>query len=105
MSRKASGKYAYGFCDRTAWRYPKADLVNEYVQGKKTGLKVGRDVRDGDQPQNWLGKLKKDLPDPQALRDPRPDLSQAESRRMFSWDPVGTGNTKMAAGTTSVTIQ
>jgi hypothetical protein len=86
-------------------RYPLKDLVSEYVQGRNTGLRVGRDMRDVDHPQNWLGKLKIGLPDPQILRDPRPDLSQDESRRMSSWDPVGVGNTKITSGTSSVTVQ
>jgi hypothetical protein len=88
MTKKAQGKYAYGFCDRTGFRYPLHDLVEEYVQGRPTGLRVGKDMVDPDHPQNWLGRLG-DYADPQGLEDPRPDLSQFESRQVFSFDPVG----------------
>ena len=67
----ARGKYAFGFCDRTGFRYPLDQLVYEYKNGTKTGLRVGRDVADQDHPQNFLGRVK--VFDPQALRDPRPD--------------------------------
>ena len=49
-------KYAYGFCDRTGFRYPLNELVDEFRNGVKTGLRVGRDVADGDHPQNFLGR-------------------------------------------------
>ena len=67
----ARGKYAFGFCDRTGFRYPLDQLVYEYKNGVKTGLRVGRDVADQDHPQHFLGRFK--VFDPQALRDPRPD--------------------------------
>ena len=47
-------------------------LVYEYKNGVKTGLRVGKDVADQDHPQNFLGRVK--VFDPQALKDPRPDL-------------------------------
>jgi len=102
MARKVLGKYAYGYCDRTGFRYPLHDLIEEFVQGKPTGLRVGRDVHDGDHPQNWLGVI--DIQeDPQALVNPRIDLSQAESRRMFSFNPVGVGNMAMTGSVGTVT--
>jgi len=52
--RSASNRYAFGFCDRTGFRYPLNDLVDEYKNGVKTGLRVGRDVADDDHPQNFL---------------------------------------------------
>ena len=67
----ARGKHAFGFCDRTGFRYPLADLVYEYRNGKRTGMRVGKDVLDKDHPQNFIGKFKHN--DPQSLRDPRPD--------------------------------
>ena len=68
---KATGKYAFGICDRTGCRYPINDLVYEFDNGKRTGLRVGRDVADRDHPQNFIGRIKTD--DPQSLRDARPD--------------------------------
>jgi len=83
----AAGKHAYGFCDRTGFRYPLTDLVDEYKNGRKTGLRVGRDVADEDHPQNFLGRVI--IRDPQALKDPMPDPSLDESRKLFGWGPVG----------------
>jgi hypothetical protein len=83
----AKGSKAFGFCDRTGFRYPLRDLVYEYQNGQRTGFRVGRDVRDPDQPQNFLGKVK--INDPQSLYDPRPDTSQAEANAIWGWSPVG----------------
>ena len=91
MARFANGKYAFGFCDRTGFRYKVKDLVPQVRAGRMTGLMVGKDMLDEEQPQNFLGRLG-DYGDPQALRDPRPDISQDASRRLFAFDPVGNGN-------------
>ena len=91
MARFANGKYAFGFCDRTGFRYKVKDLVPQVRAGRMTGLMVGKDMLDEDQPQNFLGRLG-DYGDPQALRDPRPDIAQDASRRLFAFDPVGNGN-------------
>ena len=80
----AKGKYAFGFCDRTGFRYPLKDLVPEYNNGVKTGFLVGRDVVDPDQPQNFLGRVK--INDPQSLR---PDTSLLASRAIVGFNPVG----------------
>jgi len=97
MSSYASGKNAFGFCDRTGFRYPLKDLVPQIENGKPNGLLVGRDVVDQDQPQLQLGRVR--TLDPQALRDPRPDTGQAESRRMYAFDPIGGGNTALGGRT------
>ena len=86
----AAGKYAFGYCDRTGFRYPIKDLVPQIVNQKPTGLRVGKDVVDPDQPQNFLGRLG-DYADPEALRNARPDIAQDTSRRLFAFDPVGNG--------------
>lgn len=67
----ARGKYAFGFCDKTGFRYNLNELVDEVKNGVKTGLKVGRDVSDPDHPQNFLGRLR--IHDPQSLANARPD--------------------------------
>jgi len=90
MARLANGKYAFGFCDRTGFRYKIKDLVPQIKAGRMTGLMVGKDMLDEDQPQNFLGRLGS-YADPQALRDARPDLSQDDSRKMFAFNPVGSG--------------
>ena len=97
MSSYAVGKKAFGFCDRTGFRYPLKDLVPQIENGKPNGLLVGRDVVDQDQPQLQLGRVR--TLDPQALRDPRPDTGQAESRRMYAFDPIGGGNTALGGRT------
>jgi len=79
-------KYAYGFCDRTGFRYPLNELVDEFKNGVRTGLRVGRDVADGDHPQNALGRVR--VFDPQSLDHARPDRSLAESRQLFGFSPV-----------------
>jgi hypothetical protein len=91
MARFANGKYAFGFCDRTGFRYKLKDLVPQVKAGRMTGLMVGRDMLDEDQPQNFLGRLG-DYADPQALQNARPDIAQDNSRELTAWDPVGGGN-------------
>ena len=83
----ANGKYAYGYCDLTGFRYPLKDLKPQIVNGIPTGLLFGKDVWSPDQPQLHLGRVRVD--DPQALRNPRPDQSMEESRALFGFDPVG----------------
>ena len=90
MATFAKGKYAFGFCDRTGFRYKIKDLVPQIKAGRMTGLMVGKDMLDEDQPQNFLGRLG-DYADPQAIRNARPDIAQDTSRRHFAFDPVGNG--------------
>jgi hypothetical protein len=90
MSNYANGKHAFGFCDRTGFRYRKKDLVPQIENQRPNGLLVGRDVLDKDQPQLQLGKL--NMQDPQAIRNPRPDVSLTESRSLSAWNPVGGGS-------------
>ena len=90
MASFAKGKYAFGFCDRTGFRYKIKDLVPQIKAGRMTGLMVGKDMLDEDQPQNFLGRLG-DYADPEALRNARPDTAQDTSRRLFAFNPVGNG--------------
>lgn len=82
----ASGKHAFGICDRSGFRYPLRDLVWEYVNGKRTGLRIGRDIADGDHPQNFIGNVRTD--DPQSLLDPRPDNGRDVGNALWGWGPV-----------------
>lgn len=89
MAKFANGKYAFGFCDRTGFRYKLKDLVPQIRAGRMTGLMVGRNMLDEDQPQNFLGRLG-DYTDSQAIRNPRPDRDLAEQRSIqWGWMPVG----------------
>ena len=67
----ARGKYAFGFCDRTGFRYKLSELIPEVRNGVRTGLRVGNDVADSDHPQNFLGRIR--INDPQSLSNARPD--------------------------------
>ena len=98
----AKAKYAFGFCDKTGFKYPLKDLVPEYNNGVKTGFLVGRDVVDPDQPQNFLGILK--INDPQSLRNPRPDTSLIQSRALYGFDPVGNDAVFMTASVGRVSV-
>ena len=65
MARYASGKRAYGYSDRSGFRYRLRDMRKEW-----NGLKVGPDEYEAKHPQlepNYPG------PDPTALYEPRPD--------------------------------
>ena len=55
---RARGKYAFGFCDRSGFRYDLADLVYEFRNGVRNGLRVGKDMVDQDHPQNFIGRVK-----------------------------------------------
>ena len=98
----AKGKYAFGYCDRTGFRYPLKDLVYEYQNGQRTGMRVGRDVLDPQYPQDELGRVR--VVDPQSLLDPRPDTSLEESRALFGWNPVGNELVYMVGSVGTVTV-
>lgn len=102
MMAYAKGKYAFGYCDKTGFRYPLSDLVDEYQDGVRTGFRVGKDVVDPDQPQNFLGRVK--INDPQSLRNPRPDTSLIESRQLWGWNPVGNSAQYMIGSVGRVTV-
>ena len=80
-------KHAFGFCDRTGFRYPLDELVEQYVNRQPTGLLVGKDMVDIDHEQLRLGEV--DANDKQSLDNPRPDRGLAQSRALSSWKPVG----------------
>lgn len=61
----ASGKKAWGISDRSGVRFRLRDMRKEW-----TGLLVGPDEYDPKHPQLFPPKA---YPDPQALRNPRPD--------------------------------
>lgn len=101
MASYARGSKAFGFCDKTAFRYPLKDLVWEIRNGRRTGFRVGKDVVDPDQPQNFIGRIK--INDPQALKDPRPDTSKTEGNALWGWMPVWNPAQSMIASVGTVT--
>ncbi len=89
-------KNSYGFCDRSGFRYPTSELVEQYINRKPTGLLVGKDWLDIDHEQLQIGDV--DANDTQTLDNPRPDLSLAESRAMTAWKPVGNPGVTLMRG-------
>jgi hypothetical protein len=102
MAQYAKGSKALGICDKTGFRYKLSDLVYEYNNGRRTGLRVGRDVVDPDHPQNFLGRLR--IVDPRALRDPRPETDNAQVTGLFGWRPVGHPEVKLTGAVGTVTV-
>ena len=69
----ASGKYTIAQCDRCDFRYKLVELRTEIIKTKPYQLKVCKTCWDPDQPQLQLGMYP--VNDPQAVREPRPDVS------------------------------
>jgi hypothetical protein len=72
-NRFASGKYAIAECDRCAQRYMLKILKIQIVKTRPFNIKVCPSCWDPDQPQLQLGMYP--VNDPQAVREPRPDVS------------------------------
>jgi hypothetical protein len=73
----SSGKNAIAECDRCGFRYKLTELKKEVKKTKVYNLLVCPSCWDPDQPQLSLGMYPVD--DPQAVRDPRPDISYYQS--------------------------
>ena len=73
----ASGKYAIAQCDRCNFRYKLKDLHTQTLKTKPFKIKVCKTCWDPDQPQLQLGMYP--VNDPQAVREPRPDVSYYSS--------------------------
>ena len=99
-SKYASGKWSIAECDRCAQRYLLKELKKEVIKTKLYQIKVCPSCWDPDQPQLQLGLYP--VNDPQAVREPRPDISYyssgvgpdgmpSEGSRVFEWGwaPVG----------------
>jgi len=99
-NRFTSGKYSIAECDRCGQRYKLKQLKFEVIKTKLYQLKVCDECWDPDQPQLQLGMFPVD--DPQAVRQPRPDLSYEASGldalgypgggsrdTQWGWNPVG----------------
>ena len=73
----ASGKYAIAQCDRCDQRYKLKELRTQTVKTKPYKIKVCKSCWDPDHPQLQLGMYP--VNDPQAVREPRPDVSYYQS--------------------------
>lgn len=102
-NRFASGKWAIAECDRCGQRYKLKQLKRLTIKTKTTNILVCPTCWEPDQPQLQLGMYPVD--DPQALRNPRPDVSYwqsglnvdnvpSEGSRViqWGWNPVGLNN-------------
>lgn len=114
-NRFASGKVAIAECDRCGQRYKLKQLKPLTIKTKQINIMVCPECWDPDHPQLQLGMYPVD--DPQALRNPRRDLSYyqsgvtaidtiGEGSRVFQWgwNPVG-GASANADGLTPNDLQ
>ena len=76
-SKYASGKHAIAQCDRCNFRFMLKDLRTQVLKTKPYKIKVCKSCWDPDQPQLQLGLYP--VNDPQAVREPRPDISYIQS--------------------------
>ena len=96
----SSGKFAISQCDRCGFRFKLKQLKSLTIKTKKVNILVCPECWEQDQPQLQLGMYP--VNDPQAVRNPRPDLgyyvggigSDGEpsgGSRVFQWgwSPVG----------------
>ena len=76
-NKYASGKYAIAQCDRCDGRYMLKELRTQILKTKPYKIKVCKSCWDPDHPQLQLGLYP--VNDPQAVREPRPDVSYLQS--------------------------
>ena len=82
MSKYASNRNAYGISDRSGFRYRLRNMRKEW-----NGLLVGKDEWEPKHPQ--LEPIR-GRPDPQALRNPRPEQNLEQQRNIqYGFNPVG----------------
>ena len=86
-SKYASGKNSIPECDRCGQRYKLRELKKEVIKTKLFQIKVCPTCWDPDQPQLSLGLYP--VNDPQAVREPRPDVSYVTSGIDINGFPAG----------------
>lgn len=99
-NRYASNRIAIAICDRCGFRFRLKELRTLIVKTKQVNMLVCSECWEPDQPQLQLGMYPVD--DPQALRNPRPDNTYAQSGALangsigegsrniqWGWNPVG----------------
>lgn len=97
-SRFSSGKFSIAECDRCGFRYKLTQLKQLVIKTKNVNIKVCPECWEPDQPQLQLGLYP--VNDPQAVRDPRPDVSYYTATGVnggdggsrviqWGWAPVG----------------
>lgn len=86
----ASGKRAIAQCDRCGFRTKLKELRPLTIKTKQVNILVCRECWEPDHPQLQLGLYP--VNDPQALRNPRPDLSYPQSRALIDPILIGAGS-------------
>ena len=76
-NRFSSGQWAISQCDRCNFRYKLSELRIQILKTKPYKIKVCKTCWDPDHPQLSLGLYP--VNDPQAVREPRPDVSYLAS--------------------------
>jgi hypothetical protein len=72
-SNYASGKHSIAECDRCGQRFKLKELRKLTIKTRMVSIKVCNECWEPDQPQLQLGMYP--VNDPQAVREPRPDIS------------------------------
>ena len=89
-TKYASAKHTIAECDRCGQRYKLTQLKKLTIKTKQVSIKVCPECWEPDQPQLQLGMYP--VFDPQAVREPRPDLSYQQSGttglQTQQYDPV-----------------
>lgn len=76
-SKFSSGKHSISECDRCGFRYKLKELRKLTIKTKQVSIKVCQNCWEPDQPQLSLGLYP--VNDPQAVREPRPDVSYRQA--------------------------
>ena len=95
----ASGKFAIAECDRCGQRYKLKELRTQTLKTKPYRVKVCYECWDPDHPQLQLGMYP--VNDPQAVREPRPDVSYYASGNNGLLVNQGSGISYLQAGDVS----
>lgn len=83
----ASGRWSIAECDRCGQRYKLVELKKLTIKTKQVNIKVCPECWEPDQPQLQLGMYP--VYDPQAVREPRPDVSYYQSGLDVIGEPSG----------------
>ncbi len=87
-NRFSSAKHSIAECDICGFRFKLKDLKKLIIKTKEVAILACTECWSPDHPQLQLGMYP--VSDPQAVRDPRPDQSYAQSRNIqWGFNPVG----------------
>lgn len=95
-SKFASGKHSIAECDRCGFRFKLKQLSILTVKTKPYKIKVCPECWESDQPQLQIGMYP--VNDPQAVRDPRPDVSYLQSGASGLQDLLTDSTSKLGFG-------